>query len=144
MGSCGKPSRKGSLQKTLSANFRKISANFRRISSRSPDATNRSFAHFRKEAFCQFFQKKQQNTEFTKFFQSGPQKFTKSDFSGLAPTRRVLTHSKCEFMCNGAATHGRSQHPARTWLTRMFEGFKSRCTMPAECRYNKPLRHKAK
>ena len=33
-----------------------------------------------------------QNTEFTNnFLLSGPRKFTKSDFSGLAPIRRVLT-----------------------------------------------------
>ena len=35
----------------------------------------------------EFSQQKQQNTEFTKFLQSGPRKLTKSDFSGLAPIR---------------------------------------------------------
>ena len=43
------------------------------------------------EDFVNFPQEKQQNTKFTKFFQFGPRKFTKSDFSGLAPIQRVLT-----------------------------------------------------
>ena len=38
-----------------------------------------------------FPREKQQNTESElKFLQSGPRKFTKSDFSGLAPIRKVL------------------------------------------------------
>ena len=42
------------------------------------------------EHFVSFSKEKQQKTEFTNFLQSGSRKFTKSDFSGLAPIRRVL------------------------------------------------------
>ena len=43
------------------------------------------------EHFVSFSQEKQQNTSSLNFLQSGPRKFTKSDFSGLAPIQRVLT-----------------------------------------------------
>ena len=42
------------------------------------------------EHFVSFSQEKQQPQGSLNFFQSGPRKFTKSDFLGLAPIRRVL------------------------------------------------------
>ena len=54
-------------------------------------------------AFCQFFLGKNSKTlSSLNFLQSGPQRFTKSDFSGLAPIRRVLTYNRAPYRTGGS------------------------------------------
>ena len=86
-----------------------------------------------------FPRKKSKTQSSLNFLQSGPPKFSKSDFSGLAPIRRVLNIVGCQFEGQRRKKRTRPPPPKENFWGN-FSGCKERKTLQASGGYKNPIK----